>query len=979
MANDVMARVEAALASLEDTGRRMNPLKARLERLAGQCTAGQRQWNGQSESVAGLLAAEQDRSRSMSQDLSRISDLVAALSEDLARLSGKPKAEFAGSVRLGGLSMPELRRVTEIPAIVERAKKTHRDRLLDLGKAFRRSQKQPDELAASDLNKTHAMPRHVVCGDVATTALGGGTLPIPVACEFPFQAPLRFADAADIPSFLLRLLYAMPVGAVKITAVDCARHGEAVLPLNELGREAGILHTVANANDLAPAMDGVVEEMGAMARDRFSATVQNWAQYNAAHAGAPLPLHVLAVFSLGALDTYSRTLSGLANILETGTKFGILCLVAKSALDALDDRQRSALANVRMADMPLTLAVSGLPSCPHLALKPGGMRKASDAFVGARVSDYAKALSKRNERPIRSFIDLFEDVDFWRGDATEGVAATIGWDASGNPVRFELGVGRGQAAVHALVGGTTGSGKSVFLHTLIQSLAGKYSPEELQFFLLDYKNGDEFKKYADERGDAWLPHVRMIARHRDPRFALELFDFLDKEIRRRSDLFGNYGDIVAYRKNGGKCPRILIVIDEFQVMFENYCGQDLSENIAKRLATVFKQGRAYGVHVVLATQSLKSMTFRDMGGILSQVALRIALYGQKEDGILADSNDAATRLVPKRQCIVNPAFGAKDTEGTANNLVADVPFSDPAQVDGCKKFRALVARTARDRHLKPSCRVFNGAVLPDPPPSEVVDEALKPEKWNVLFPILLGARTDFASTPFAVSFTANPREHMLVAGEDGELIEGGEVRITGEDIWKGIRHGLIRSFRPLRSCEVLWYDPTVPGNPPGLPDWFIAVGGRARGEDLLAAFRELARAKAERKIVVVENFQDATLLHPGDAPRPTFGPKPAEPPPETARSVFAAAFNGLEAPPFHAILMTRNFGYLHRKVFARSGAETNLLDACGKRVAFNLAPEVQDVMVPGLPLDAKRGPRRVWFGDVNTGKNTDFLPYSRAF
>ena len=487
------------------------------------------------------------------------------------------------------------------------------------------------------------------------------------------------------------------------------------------------------------------------------------------------------------------------------------------------------------------------------------------------------------------------------------------------------------------------------------------------------------KKYADDRGDAWLPHVRMIARHRDPRFALELFDFLDREIKRRGEVFGNYGDIIAYRRNGGKIPRILIIIDEFQVMFESYCGQDLSENVAKRLATVFKQGRAYGIHVVLATQSLRSMTFKGMGGILGQVAMRVALYGQKEDGILADNNAAATRITPKRQCIVNPAFGANDAPGVVNNLVADVPFSDPAQVEGCKKFRALVVKTSRDRRLKSACRVFNGAALPDPPPSDAVNEALKPEKWNVLVPVLLGSRTDFSSTPFTVSFTDNPREHMLVAGEDGPLVEGETNPITGEAVWVGIRRGLIRSFRPLRSCEVLWYDPTVPALPDGLPDWFIAVGGRAKEAELLAAFHELASAKAERKIVVVENFQDAMLLHPADAPRPSFGSKPAAPPPETARSLFSAAFSGLETPPFHAILMTRNFGYLHRKVFARSGAEVNLLEACGKRVAFNLAPEVQDIVVPGLSFDAKRGPRRVWFGDVNTGKNVDFLPYSRIF
>lgn len=980
MAEQLLDRIKSISNSLENAENRSRPLEKRIEALEKHCNSSSRHWEDVSLDAKKKIADEQKRSSQIAHDLSRLNTLVNEFSELLSRLSGRPATEFCKTSHIGALSVPELASMSEIGGIIEKAKMDRRDRLQTLGDILRRTQRQPDELKAEDLNTTHVMPRHIVCGDAATAELGRGPLLIPIAGELPFQAPLRFADAEAIPSFLLRLLYAMPVGGVRITAIDCARHGESVLPLNELGRNIGILNVVTNANDFAPAMDAIVEEMGAMARDRFSATVKNWAQFNAANPGSPLPLHVLAVFSVDAMDSYSRAIGSLANIFETGSKFGVLCLMAKSALDNLDERQRKTLDGISMAEMPLSIADAGLPPCPNLALRTIGMRKATDAFVGERIADYVKALAKRNERPVKSFLNLFENVDFWKGDSTPGLSATIGWDASGAPVAFELGMGRGKAAYHALVGGTTGSGKSVLLHTLIQSLAGKYSPDELQFYLIDYKNGDEFKKYADDRGDAWLPHVRMIAKHRDPRFALELFDFLSKEFQRRSDLFGpNISDIESYRKNGGKMPRILVIIDEFQMMFDSYHGQNLSDVIAERLTPLFKQGRSYGIHLVLATQDLRSTNFKGKGGILAQIAMRVALYGQKEDGILADSNDAATRIAPKRQCIVNTAFGAKDSPGLLNNVVADVPFSKPDEVEDCKKFRALVVKTARDRRIKSACRVFDGTALPDPPPSDAVNEALKPEKWNVLFPVILGARTDFASTPFTVSFTDNPREHMLVAGEDGPLVEGEKNPITGEAVWIGIRRGLIRSFRPLRSCEVLWYDPTVPELPDGLPDWFIALGGRAKEAELLAAFRELTSAKAERKIVVVENFQDAMLLRPGDAPRPSYGPKPAAPPPETAHSVFAAAFSPLETPKFHAVIMTRNFGYLHRQVFARTGAEANLLDSCGKRVAFNLAPEVQDVVVPGLSLDAKRGPRRVWFGDVNTGKNVDFLPYSRTF
>ena len=163
------------------------------------------------------------------------------------------------------------------------------------------------------------------------------------------------------------------------------------------------------------------------------------------------------------------------------------------------------------------------------------------------------------------------------------------------------------------------------------------------------------------------------------------------------------------------------MIEEFQVMFEEYCGLNLSDEVAKRLSTVFKQGRSYGVHVVLATQSLASLHFSGMAGILGQIGLRIALKGTASDGILADGNRSAENIIPKRQCVVNPAFGLRDSEDTVNNIVTDVPFSDPAQVEECKKIRKLIEIKSRQMRLRSMCRVFNGAALPVRPDASHMD------------------------------------------------------------------------------------------------------------------------------------------------------------------------------------------------------------------------------------------------------------------
>ena len=198
--------------------------------------------------------------------------------------------------------------------------------------------------------------------------------------------------------------------------------------------------------------------------------------------------------------------------------------------------------------------------------------------------------------------------------------------------------------------------------------------------------------------------------------------------------------------------------------------------------------------------------------------------------------------------------------------------------------------------MKSACRVFNGAELPMVPDADVVSESLRSEKWNTFYTLLLGARTDFSSTPFAVDFTEEQREHLLVAGEDGNLSSDSEVRISGEDVWNGLRRGIMRSLRSLRSCEVLYYNPSVGAVPQDVPDYFICLSGRAKEKDLLDAFHELESSKSEKKIVMIENFQDARLLHPGDAPRASFSSRPAEPPPQSARTIFASLFNGTDDP-----------------------------------------------------------------------------------
>ena len=88
---------------------------------------------------------------------------------------------------------------------------------------------------------------------------------------------------------------------------------------------------------------------------------------------------------------------------------------------------------------------------------------------------------------------------------------------------MRLGIGTSQ---HVLIAGRTGSGKSTLLHVIITNAALHYSPDELQFYLIDFKKGVEFKAYASGR----MPHARIIAIESDREFGVSALERLDVEL-----------------------------------------------------------------------------------------------------------------------------------------------------------------------------------------------------------------------------------------------------------------------------------------------------------------------------------------------------------------------------------------------------------------------------------------------------------------
>ena len=191
------------------------------------------------------------------------------------------------------------------------------------------------------------------------------------------------------------------------------------------------------------------------------------------------------------------------------------------------------------------------------------------------------------------------------GDEVVDLEVVVGMGSEG-PFALDL----RRDGPHALVAGTTGSGKSEFLQSWVAALAARLSPEEISFVLVDYKGGAAFAACAD------LPHTVGMLTDLDPEQSERALRSLDAELARRERILVASGakDIDDHR--GEPLPRLVIVIDEFRMLAEEQPGA------LAHLMRIAAIGRSLGVHLVLATQRPGGIVSAD---IRANVNLRIAL------------------------------------------------------------------------------------------------------------------------------------------------------------------------------------------------------------------------------------------------------------------------------------------------------------------------------------------------------------------
>ncbi len=503
---------------------------------------------------------------------------------------------------------------------------------------------------------------------------------------------------------LWRLLSAAPPARAKLTLIDPLGRGQNFTSFMALADHdpAIVGHRIWTTDSkiearLAELAQHVEDVLQASLRDRF----ERIEDYNQVAGSMSEPYRAIA--AVGFPEALSRgAYSHLRALVESGLRCGIFTILVcdkskawPSDMPVPSGEKVLELEINEQGDWHLLAAglqqIPFAPACPP----PQAIRNELIKHIGTAAVSASKV-----KVPLHNVLSA---ADEGKGSSDNGLSIVIGSQGANRSLALELGEGVRQ---HVLIAGKTGSGKSTLLHSIISSAAHHYRPDQLQFYLLDFKKGVEFKPYAE----IGLPHARVIGIESEREFGQSVLQRLDTELQQRGEKFRAAGaqSLAEYRRKSGQpMPRIMLVIDEFQELFVR--DDRLAGDCAMLLDRLVRQGRSFGMHVILSSQSLAG-AYSLPRATLGQMAVRIAMQCSESDAslILSDDNTAARLISRPGEAIYNDAGGL---------IEGNQPFQ-VAWLSADRHREMLSAITARDQ-------AYQGQLDP-----AVVFEGNRPCRWS---------------------------------------------------------------------------------------------------------------------------------------------------------------------------------------------------------------------------------------------------------
>ncbi len=526
---------------------------------------------------------------------------------------------------------------------------------------------------------------------------GPTRLDLPAFVPFPIQSSVLIktseagkAEAVKLlQAIMLRFLTSIPPGKVRFTIFDPVGLGENFAAFMHLADYHELFvtsriwtetpHFDQRLTDLQAHMENVIQKY---LRNEFE-SIEEYNKF-AGEVAEPFRILVVANFPTSFNESAARR---LMSIVSTGARCGVYALISldtKLPLPSgcqLKDLEANCV-NINWKENRLSWRDPHFGRFPLTLDAPPDQGTFSQLLhlVGEKARD-----ANRVEVPF-DFIAPPKDA-YWTSDSRSIIDVPLGRAGATKLQSLLLGKGTSQ---HVLIAGKTGSGKSTMLHALIVNAALRYSPDDIELYLIDFKKGVEFKVYAAME----LPHAKVIAVESEREFGLSVLQRLDLELKRRGDLYREVGvqDVKGFRdaRPDIPLPRILFIVDEFQEFFVE--DDKISQEVSLLLDRMVRQGRAFGIHVTLGSQTLGG-AYSLARATLGQMAIRIALQCSEADAhlILSEDNTAARLLTRPGEAIYNDANGM--IEG--NNLFQVVWLNDDRREQYLKDIQELARKQNR--------------------------------------------------------------------------------------------------------------------------------------------------------------------------------------------------------------------------------------------------------------------------------------------
>lgn len=567
-------------------------------------------------------------------------------------------------------------------------------------------------------------------------------------------------SSQSVLSFTHQLIWGflsfLPVTKVNVCVFDAEQRGNSLTPFLDFRKQSPETfdqEIYTGQHSISNRLREISAQIDEFVQDKLGNKYSDILEYNRNTPSRAEPITLLVIYDFPS-GLEGQSIDLLTNILRNGSRCGVYTLVCYnpevqySRYESIDQRietMQKYCNTVEWKDgkyclLPYNLEIE-LPEKMHTS----------------EMEAFAKAYIERAET-IKTQGLSFRDIlakDLFSYDSSAYMMIPVGVGDGDSIVSLKFGED-GSSSHHGLIAGATGSGKSTLLHGMIMSGMLHYSPDELHLYLMDFKSGTEFKIYESVK----LPHIQLLALDAMQEFGESILENLVEEMQRRSDLFKSVEtkELKKYKEiTKQPMPRILVIMDEFQILYNDSTNRKVANHCAELTKRLVTEGRAFGIHLFMATQSTKVITELTLAqGTIDQMRIRIGLKCGEDDAryLFSDKNESALSMMkgPIGTAVMNLDY----TE--MQNVGFRAAYCDDKTQ---REYLDLISRTYQDRES--TLQIFEGSRT-----TKLLDyfhsqDIGKTDSLPVR--IHMGSLIKVAP-PFAITLDKKKKHNMLICGSN---------------------------------------------------------------------------------------------------------------------------------------------------------------------------------------------------------------------